>query len=173
MFDCLHKTYPLSTDRLHCTLTTNGSLSFTFGHKKCVHKNELSVDWLSHISTSESTDHHVITSSNTPGVCVWVYLQRGNQRSGRTVHMHMVLLHWPLPHTSTVQIQVDTHSRHLYLTLPHSHHLPHLFITTREMGVKRWSSAWESLGISCNLCCLNIKYRAGKPPAPATFPLHH
>lgn len=38
------------------------------------------------------------------------------------------------------------------------------------MGVKRWSNARESLENSCNLYCLNIKYRARKPPCPSYAP---
>lgn len=134
--------------------------------------NELSVDWLSRFSTSEVTDHHVITSSNTPGVCVCLFIAREPKRWEDCTHAYgAVTLAWNSP----PHIYCTNPSGYpLLSSLPNTPSLPpsSTFIYNHQR-VKRWSSAWESLGISCNLCCLNIKYRAGKPPAPATFPLHH
>lgn len=72
--------------------------------------------------------------------------------------------------TSPVQIPVDNPSLHLYLTFPPS--FTSIYNHHRDGG-ERWSTAWESSGISCNLCCLNIKYTSRKPPALGMSSLHH
>lgn len=133
-------------------------------------------------SCYRSPCHHI--TSNTP--CMWAservsgFIYRGGngaeERSG-SAHAYggYYVRSWPgtLPHTPTVQIPADAHSRHLSLTLPRSLHLPRLFITIKEMGVKRWSSSREVFGdfLQSLLFKYKIYCRArSPPPLPTTTP---
>lgn len=138
-------------------------------------------------SCYRSPCHHI--TSNTP--CMWAservsgFIYRGGngaeERSG-SAHAYggYYVRSWPgtLPHTPTVQIPADAHSRHLSLTLPRSLHLPRLFITIKEMGVKRWSSSREVFGdfLQSLLFKYKIYCRARSPPPsppPPPAPFHH